>query len=161
MEFARPLSRTAALAGVLLASLSIGAPALSQEPAAGVPYEPDCTVEWRVTNQMMGLWLRAVSERNCELAGQPPQSGLCSGPLNPQIAEIGAYQQQLQAVMPEDASHHHEDFDTYVREADLLGEMEADAVFNERLNIEMQAQTPPPVLMQHYQENCPQEAPEE
>lgn len=143
--------RFALLAG-LAASASFAAPTSAQDDDA-----PDCAIEWRVTHQMMELWYRAVIARNCEVAGQP--GPICNGPLNQQVMEVGAFIQSLEEVQPEAAVQ--PDFDTFVREADLLGSLEEDALYSARMSEEMNAQTPPPVLMQNYATACPQEAPEE
>ena len=118
---------------------------------------PDCTVEWRVTHQMMELWFRAVVTRNCELAGEP--GPICNGPMNQQVMEVSAYIESLEHSQPEAAVQ--TDFDTFVREGDILGSIEEDVLFQARMSEEMNTQTPPPVLMQHYATACPQEAPEE
>ena len=137
-----------------LACFTLATPALAQEEGAAAP---DCTVEWRGTHQMMELWFRAVVTRNCELAGEP--GPICNGPMNQQVMEVGAYIDSLEHSQPEEAVQ--PDFDTYVREGDILGAIEEDIVFQARMGEEMNAQTPPPVLMEHYATTCPQEAPEE
>ena len=147
------------ICSVFLASIvAVAAPAAAQEePAADVPYQPDCAIEWRVTHEMMGLWFHAITAQNCEMAGQ--RGPICTGPLDPQVMEVQAYLGQLEMIQPEGAKR--PDFDTYVREANLLEELQDEATFNERMNAEMNAQTTPPVLMQRYAAGCPQEAPEE
>jgi hypothetical protein len=79
--------------------------------------------------------------------------------MNQQVMEVGAYIDSLEHSQPEEAVQ--PDFDTYVREGDILGAIEEDIVFQARMGEEMNAQTPPPVLMEHYATTCPQEAPEE
>lgn len=157
MTFLRLLSSP--LRAFVLSGLVFVAPAMAQEPdTAEAEAAPDCTVEWRVTHEMMELWYRAIVARNCELAGQ--RGPICNGPLNMQVMEISAYLETLNHTVPEAAQRR--DFDTYVREADLFGELQADTLVHEKLDAEMQAQTPPPLLMQHYEEACPpEETPEE